>query len=102
MLIVLHETCETIQQDCGRATADATGFGGISEEGRGGEPAISYVLVNNRAEGNAPLTVQELGGWRTLAMIERYSHLSPQHKARAIERLAEFQMQSLAADNAWY
>ncbi len=35
-------------------------------------------------------TVQELGGWRKLARVERYSHLSPQHKARAIERLAEF------------
>ena len=35
-------------------------------------------------------TVQELGGWRTIGMVERYSHLSPQHKARAIERLAEF------------
>jgi len=35
-------------------------------------------------------TVQELGEWQTIAMVERYSHLSPQHKARAIERLAEF------------
>jgi site-specific recombinase XerD len=45
-------------------------------------------------------TVQELGGWRTIAMVERYSHLSPQHKAQAIERLAEFHNQSFAADNA--
>jgi len=35
-------------------------------------------------------TVQELGGWRSLALVERYSHLSPQHKAKAIERLAHF------------
>ena len=35
-------------------------------------------------------TVQELGGWQTIAMVERYSHLSPQHKANAIERLATF------------
>jgi integrase len=35
-------------------------------------------------------TVQDFGGWRTIAMVERYSHLSPQHKAQAIERLAEF------------
>jgi integrase len=25
-------------------------------------------------------TVQELGGWQTLAMVERYAHLSPAHK----------------------
>ena len=24
-------------------------------------------------------TVQQLGGWRTLAMVRRYSHLAPQH-----------------------
>jgi site-specific recombinase XerD len=35
-------------------------------------------------------TVQELGGWQTIAMVERYSHLSPQHKLKAVERLAQF------------
>jgi site-specific recombinase XerD len=33
-------------------------------------------------------TVQELGGWASLKMVERYSHLSPSHKAEAIERIA--------------
>ena len=33
------------------------------------------------------LTVQTLGGWRTPAMVQRYAHLSPDHMARAIERL---------------
>ena len=33
-------------------------------------------------------TIQELGGWKSLAMVERYSHLSPSHKAAAVERLA--------------
>jgi hypothetical protein len=32
-------------------------------------------------------TVQELGGWRSLAMVERYSHLAPGHLAGAVERL---------------
>jgi Phage integrase family len=32
-------------------------------------------------------TVKELGGWRTLAMVERYSHLAPAHLAEAVERL---------------
>lgn len=32
-------------------------------------------------------TIQELGGWRSLKMVERYSHLLPGHKAEAVERL---------------
>jgi site-specific recombinase XerD len=35
-------------------------------------------------------TIQELGGWRSLKMVERYAHLSPSHKAQAVERLAKF------------
>lgn len=33
-------------------------------------------------------TIQELGGWSDLNMVKRYSHLSPGHKAEAVERLA--------------
>ncbi len=33
-------------------------------------------------------TIQELGGWQVLGMVERYSHLSPGHKAQAVERIA--------------
>jgi len=33
-------------------------------------------------------TIQELGGWQKLEMVERYAHLSPCHKAEAIERIA--------------
>jgi integrase len=32
-------------------------------------------------------TVQVLGGWRTLAMVQRYSHLAPAHLREAVERL---------------
>ena len=32
-------------------------------------------------------TVQELGGWRTLAMVQRYSHLSSGHLRAAVDRL---------------
>jgi site-specific recombinase XerC len=32
-------------------------------------------------------SVQALGGWRTLAMVQRYSHLAPDHLRAAIERL---------------
>lgn len=32
-------------------------------------------------------TVQELGGWQTISMVERYSHLSASHKAEAVEKI---------------
>jgi site-specific recombinase XerD len=32
-------------------------------------------------------TVQELGGWKTMSMVQRYSHLAPAHLAEAVERL---------------
>jgi len=32
-------------------------------------------------------TVQELGGWRTLSMVQRYGHLSPDHLAAAVEKI---------------
>ena len=35
-----------------------------------------------------PRTIQDLGGWRSLLMVQRYTHLSPAHKAAAIERIA--------------
>src|SRR5262245_57237233 len=33
-------------------------------------------------------TVQVLGGWRDLSLVQRYGHLSPGHCTQAIERLA--------------
>ena len=32
-------------------------------------------------------TVQELGGWRTLSMVQRYAHLSAGHLAAAVEKI---------------
>lgn len=32
-------------------------------------------------------TVQELGGWAKLDMVQRYAHLSPSHKQQAVERI---------------
>jgi len=32
-------------------------------------------------------TVQILGGWRNLKMLERYAHLTPDHKEMAVEKL---------------
>lgn len=39
--------------------------------------------------GVGPRPIQELGGWKELKMVERYSHLSPQHKAEAVEKTIE-------------
>jgi site-specific recombinase XerD len=33
------------------------------------------------------LTTQQLSGWKSLAMVQRYAHLSPSHRRDAIERL---------------
>jgi integrase len=38
-------------------------------------------------------TVQELGGWSDIKMLERYAHLSPSHKQDAVEKLALFHTQ---------
>ncbi len=32
-------------------------------------------------------TIQQLGGWRALTMVQRYSHLAPTHLRDAVERL---------------
>ena len=32
-------------------------------------------------------TVLELGGWKTLGMVQCYAHLAPSHLAAAVERL---------------
>ena len=32
--------------------------------------------------------VQELGGWASLALVQRYAHVTPSRKAEAIEGLA--------------
>jgi hypothetical protein len=34
------------------------------------------------------LTIKDLGGWKTLTMVQRYAHLSKEHRQSAIERLA--------------
>jgi integrase len=39
-------------------------------------------------EGVDLLTIKDLGGWKTLTMVQRYAHLSKGHRQSAIERLA--------------
>jgi site-specific recombinase XerD len=33
-------------------------------------------------------TIQELGKWKELEMLQRYAHLSPNHKSEAVEKIA--------------
>lgn len=42
-------------------------------------------------EGVDLLTIKERGGWKSLAMVQRYAHLSPSHRRSAIERLVTHQ-----------
>jgi len=35
-----------------------------------------------------PLTVKQLGGWKTLSMVQRYAHLQPAHLRDAVDRIA--------------
>jgi integrase len=37
-----------------------------------------------------PRTIQELGGWSSLSMVERYCHVGAAHKALAIKKLESF------------
>jgi len=47
-----------------------------------------------------PRTIQELGGWKELKMVERYAHLSPTHKAEAIERIVRAKFPGAIHDTA--
>jgi len=52
-------------------------------------PAIDYVLADL-------LTIKEVGGWKTLAMVERYAHLTPNRLHEAVERLVSKRAPELA------
>jgi len=45
-------------------------------------------------------TVQELGGWSSLELVQRYAHLSPGHRAEAVERLVRPATLSATMDRA--
>ena len=45
-------------------------------------------------------TVQVLGGWRTLAMVQRYSHLAPAHLREAVERLVPISSRVVVPETA--
>ena len=43
------------------------------------------------------LTIKELGGWKTLAMVQRYAHLSPDHKRAALGRLISIRTDTITS-----
>ena len=49
-------------------------------------------------EGVDLLTIKDLGGWKTLSMVQRYAHLSPGHRQIAIERLVTRQTEPHEAE----
>ena len=66
-----------------RTACEAAGLKNISPH------VLRHTFASKLAmAGVDPATIQELGGWRSLKMVERYAHLSPSHEAEAVERLA--------------
>jgi integrase len=52
---------------------------------------LRHTFASRLAMMGVPLrSIQELGGWRSLKMVERYAHLSPEYQADAVEKLAAF------------
>jgi len=67
----------------------------LEAAGQGAEHLEGYTWHGNRHTFASRLvmagvdlrTVQQLGGWQSLAMVQRYSHLAPDHLRAAVERL---------------
>ena len=67
----------------------------LREAGKDTTRLLGYVWHSNRhtfasrlVMANVNLrTVQELGGWKTFVMVQRYAHLAPDHLQEAVKRL---------------
>jgi integrase len=44
------------------------------------------------------VTLQQMGGWSSLSMVQRYAHVSPGHRRAAINRLPEIPLTSSGPD----
>jgi site-specific recombinase XerD len=68
----------------------------LQSAGKDATRLVGYVWHSNRHTfasrlamlGTDPLTLKELGGWKSLGMVQRYAHLTPNHLHQAVERLA--------------
>ena len=93
--LVSHVAHRTVSREFVRAVAAAQGT--LRAEGREDEAsrldgvtwhALRHTFASRLVAAGVDLrTVQELGGWRTLSMIQRYAHLSPGHLAAAVEKI---------------
>jgi len=53
-----------------------------------GDPVTGNTFASRLVMAGVDLrTVQQLGGWQSLAMVQRYAHLAPEHVRAAVERL---------------
>lgn len=90
---VFTASYRTVERLFGRAVERAQAA--IRDAGKDASRLDGYTWHGNRhtfasrlvMAGVHLLTVRELGGWRTLAMVQRYAHLAPGHLAEAVERL---------------
>lgn len=87
----LERAVQRSQEALREAGKDASRLDGYTWHGNRHTFASRLVMA-----GVDPLSVRELGGWRTLAMVQRYAHLAPGHLAEAVERIAATPMASEA------
>src|SRR6185295_10758859 len=73
---------ERARQALKKIEKDATRLEGYTWHGNRHSFASRLVMA-----GVDLLTVQKLGGWRTLSVVQRYAHLAPDHLRSAVERL---------------
>jgi integrase len=65
-----------------RAACQRAGLTGVTPH------TLRHTFATRLVENGVDLrTVQELGGWATLSLIQRYAHVSPGRKAEAVEGL---------------
>jgi len=65
-----------------RAACQRAGLTGVTPH------TLRHTFATRLVENGVDLrTVQELGGWATLSLIQRYAHVSPSRKAEAVEGL---------------
>jgi integrase len=78
----LHGAVDRAQAALREAGKDASRLDGFTWHG------CRHTFASRLAMAGVDLrTIQELGGWKTLSMVQRYSHLSSAHLAAAVERL---------------
>jgi site-specific recombinase XerD len=90
---VFAHAYRTVARAFGRAVSDAQTE--LRKAGKDASRLDGYTWHGNRHSfasrlvmaGVDLLTVQKLGGWRTLSMVQRYGHLAPDHLRAAVERL---------------